>query len=138
MMKHAHPGNVSGYIMSFSISHFSWFYVKYLLKKSVLLWHIYIIYFKIFPNFFYFTYYTIYCRWFASPWQPCTVTCGAGVGIQLRIVTCLQTTRNNEEVLVSHTACRNLTRPINKRRCSMNEEIPCPVWRVSDWNDVSI
>ncbi|XP_039272009.2 A disintegrin and metalloproteinase with thrombospondin motifs 7-like isoform X1 [Styela clava] len=76
-------------------------------------------------------------RWSSSPWEDCSITCGSKSGIQRRLVMCVRSVGDGDEIALNHTLCSEMDRPTNKRRCRLKTEIPCPVWRSGDWERCS-
>lgn len=71
--------------------------------------------------------------WSASPWSPCSLSCGGGR--QHRQVLCRQGYANRTVAVHPHR-CRNLQRPNSTRGCP---NTPCTHWEItSEWQSCSV
>lgn len=74
-------------------------------------------------------------RWWAGPWQHCTVTCG-DKGIHRRTVICVRSLGQDEQIALEDKVCEGLEKPLEVAPC--NHKDPCPglgSWQLLDWSN---
>ncbi|RUS91791.1 hypothetical protein EGW08_000362 [Elysia chlorotica] len=74
-------------------------------------------------------------RWWAGPWQHCTVTCG-DKGIHRRTVICVRSLGQDEQIALEDKVCEGLDKPLEVSPCHHKD--PCPglgTWQLMDWSN---
>nr|CAB3220002.1 A disintegrin and metalloproteinase with thrombospondin motifs 7-like [Phallusia mammillata] len=76
-------------------------------------------------------------EWQKGPWQPCSVTCGKGIGRQRRSINCIRSLDATEQVFLRSRSCSKLPKPDHVRPCPAPTSTPCPTWRAEQWSNCS-
>ncbi|KAK2146183.1 hypothetical protein LSH36_626g04010 [Paralvinella palmiformis] len=74
-------------------------------------------------------------RWWAGPWQHCSVSCGDN-GIHHRTVMCVRSHGQSEQQALDDYECEAQEKPLNLEPCHHKD--PCPddsYWEASQWSD---
>lgn len=77
-------------------------------------------------------------RWWAGPWQHCSVTCG-DTGIHRRTVICVRRQGPDEQIALEDFTCADQKKLMEVESCHHKE--PCPGWAgwiTGDWSKVSV
>ncbi|XP_076356664.1 A disintegrin and metalloproteinase with thrombospondin motifs 6-like [Tachypleus tridentatus] len=77
-------------------------------------------------------------RWWAGPWQQCSVTCGK-LGFRLRTILCVQFKGNDEQIALADDHCEGQQKPKKTEAC--RHDIPCPgegQWSTGPWSDTCL
>ena len=72
-------------------------------------------------------------RWWAGPWQHCSVTCGNN-GVHRRTVICVRSLGSDEQIALDDHSCQSQPKPTEVDKCHPKD--PCPGtadWVVGDW-----
>ncbi|KAK3096440.1 hypothetical protein FSP39_000163 [Pinctada imbricata] len=72
-------------------------------------------------------------RWWAGPWQHCSVTCGDN-GVHRRTVMCVRSLGSDEQIALEDRSCQSQQKPTEVEKCRHKD--PCPgtaSWVVGDW-----
>ncbi|XP_071481500.1 A disintegrin and metalloproteinase with thrombospondin motifs 9-like [Diadema antillarum] len=73
--------------------------------------------------------------WVEGTWAECTRTCGAGE--QTREVTCQSLSADGWRIPADPSACRQVSRPPDTRRCNMGPCVGNVHWNTGPWNECS-
>ncbi|GFO21304.1 A disintegrin and metalloproteinase with thrombospondin motifs [Plakobranchus ocellatus] len=74
-------------------------------------------------------------RWWAGPWQHCTVSCG-DQGIHRRTVICVRSLGQDEQIALEDKICEGLEKPQEVAPCRHKD--PCPGlgnWELMEWSN---
>ena len=75
-------------------------------------------------------------RWWAGPWQHCSVTCGNN-GVHRRTVICVRSLGPDNQIALDDGDCEDLEKPNRVEPCHHKEEcIVTAEWRVGEWSQV--
>ncbi|XP_054711057.1 A disintegrin and metalloproteinase with thrombospondin motifs 7-like [Uloborus diversus] len=76
-------------------------------------------------------------KWWAGPWQHCSVSCGQN-GIRKRTVICVRSLNRDQQIALLDEDCEALVRPADTEPCPHKK--PChgelDSWTASQWSDV--
>lgn len=74
-------------------------------------------------------------RWWAGPWQHCSISCGVG-GSRHRTVLCVRSLGPEEQMALEEKDCESLPKPIAQQPCK-HKPPPCPsLWKTGPWSEV--
>ncbi|XP_062590680.1 A disintegrin and metalloproteinase with thrombospondin motifs 7-like [Saccostrea cucullata] len=72
-------------------------------------------------------------RWWAGPWQHCSVTCGKN-GVHKRTVICVRSLGNEEQIALEDKSCGGEEKPTEVEACHHKDLCPgTGEWEVGEW-----